>query len=109
MQPACHRTYPRHACRDIVPTLRLGDHLGARSPSSAAGGWTRAYAAHLLGTLERQLIAPLCLSAETDLRLSNHAFQVHAHTRTQRARVRAHTRWSSGACTMAGGAWPYLL
>ena len=64
-----------HACRDIAPALRLGDQLGARLASSAAGGWTHAYARHLLGTLERQLIAPLCLSVETDLRLSNHASQ----------------------------------
>ena len=75
MHPACRCAYPRHACRDIAPTLRLGEHLGARPPSGAAGGWPRAYAAHLLATLERQLIAPLCLSAETDLRLSNHASQ----------------------------------
>ena len=75
MHPACRRASRRHACRDIAPTLRLGEHLGARPPSAGAGGWTRAYAAHLLVTLERQLIAPLCLSAETDLRLSNHASQ----------------------------------
>ena len=98
-QPACGSAcdpahlHRRHACRDIAPTLRLGEHLGARAPSGgperaraaphaapqvaphAAHGWTRAYAAHLLGMLERQLIAPFCLSAETDLRLSNHASQ----------------------------------
>mmetsp|Transcript_41597 Transcript_41597/g.100005 ORF Transcript_41597/g.100005 Transcript_41597/m.100005 type:complete len:551 (-) Transcript_41597:147-1799(-) len=77
-----------HACRDIVPTLRLGDHLGARPPSSAVGGSTRAYAAHLLGTLERQLIAPLCLSAETDLRLSNHASQASRSDKAERPQAK---------------------
>ena len=85
---ACRRASPRHACRDIAPTLRLGEHLGARPPSGGAGGWPRAYAAHLLATLERQLIAPLCLSAETDLRLSNHASQALRSDKAERPQAK---------------------
>ena len=63
------------AYRDVAPKLRLGGKLGGR-PASCAGGWVHAYQDFLLKALENELIAPLCLSAETDLRLTNHATQV---------------------------------
>ena len=54
---------------------------------SCAGGWIHAYQSFLLSTIETELIAPLCLSTETDLRLTNHATQASAQDKAQKPKA----------------------
>ena len=68
---------------DIAPTLRIGDSLG-----SCTASWGEVYPAFLLQTLENELIAPLCLSAETDLRLTIHASQASASDKAEKPQAR---------------------